>query len=104
MWTRVVVNGFNVMGLTLVLGLTLLSTLIMTYVDPVSYRLARVLMLGAVILVMILDLWWRYREEPRFSKWRFVSPHTGGSILFIPVWILPLVFLVLAVCLVLTKR
>jgi hypothetical protein len=60
------------------------------YLDPISDTLAKSVVLTGVLGLTRLDLWWRNgTADYPGTRWRFFSPFTGGSVLFIPVCLGP---------------
>jgi hypothetical protein len=80
--------GCNLLGVLELLALPGLFIAAIDYVDPLSTVGARIFLIAGVVGLMTFDLWWRNGIDSPRTRWRFFSPFTGGSALFVPVWVL----------------
>lgn len=83
----VVFFGSNVLGLLeflLTFGLFIACE---NYINPFSARLSKMAILGSMASIIGFDFQWRYREKHPPGKWRFFSPFSGGSVLYLPIWL-----------------
>ena len=85
--TRVHHFGSNILGLVF---FSLWIATILTGQQSIDAGMPVVgigLIVLGLIAVVAIDLRWRFGADPRYSMWRFVLPGSGGSLLFIPIWL-----------------
>jgi len=79
--------GSNILGLLLVFITVGLMFPFVALLEANQRVAACCLLVIALVLPGLLDVWWRQRTEPRGSYWRFFLPGSGGALLFVPIWL-----------------